>query len=52
MSNVLDREVNEYRFCMLGDLNICFRNKVRGNIAGAFGVPGEKENFKPCIPLC
>ena len=44
MDRTGDRVGNGYRLCVLGDLNGWIGDRVRTDITGAFGVPGENNN--------
>ena len=48
----LDNVGNEYRFCILGYLNGWIGDRTRGDITGAFGVPGENDNGKRVVEFC
>ena len=41
MDRILDRVVNRYRLCLLGDLKRWIGDRTRAGITGAFEVPGE-----------
>ena len=43
---VLDGLGNGYRFSVIGNMNRGVEDRVRKDITGAFGVPGEHENGK------
>ena len=42
---ILDRVGNGYRFCTQGDLKGWIGDMTRAGITGAFGVPGENEEW-------
>ena len=44
MDRTLDSVENEYRLCILGDLNGWIGERTRTGITGAFGVPGKNDN--------
>ena len=44
MDRILDRVVNVYRLCILGDLNGYIGNRTRVSITGAFEIPRENDN--------
>ena len=44
MDRILDKVWNGYRSCILGDLNGQIGDRMRANITGVYGVPGENEN--------
>ena len=44
MDRTLDSVGNEYRLCILGDLNGWTGDRTRAGITGAFIVPGENDN--------
>ena len=52
MGRIANRVGNGHRLCMLGDLNRWIRDRVRGNITGAFGVPGENDNGRRMDEFC
>ena len=52
MERTLDRVVNGYRLCILGDLNGWIDDRTRDGISGAFGVPGENDNGRRVVKFC
>ena len=40
------------RLCVLGDLNEWIGDRVRADITGAFGVPGENGNGRGVVEFC
>ena len=52
MDVTVDRVGNGYRLCVMGDLNGWIRDRVRGGITGAFGVPRENENGRRRVEFC
>ena len=52
IDRVLDRVGNGYRLCILGDLNGWIGDKMRADITGAFGVPGENDKDRRVVEFC
>ena len=51
-SKTLDSVRNEYRLCILLDLNGWIGDKTSAGITGAFGVPGENDNGRRVVEFC
>ena len=49
MDRTLDSVVNDYRLCILGDLNGWIGDKTRVGITGAFEVPEENDNGRRVV---
>ena len=49
MYRILDRVVNGYRLCILGDLNGWIRDRMRAGITGAFRIPGENNSGRRVV---
>ena len=45
MDKTLDSVGNEYRLCILGDLNRWIGDWIRAGITSAFGVPVDNDNI-------
>ena len=52
MDRTVNRVGNRYRLYVLGDLNGWIGDRVRADITGAFGVPGENENGRRVVEFC
>ena len=52
IDRTLDSIRNEYRLCILGDLNGWIGDRKRVGITSAFGVPGENDNGKRVVKFC
>ena len=48
----MDRIVNGYRLCVLGDLNGWVGNRLRLSATDVFRVPGEIDNGKRVVGFC
>ena len=48
----MDRVVNGYGLCVLGDLNRWIGDKVRAGITSSFGAPGEQDNERRVGEFC
>ena len=44
LGNVLEGVCNGYRLCVKGDLSGWFGNKVKNDVIGIFGVPGQNDS--------
>ena len=49
LERIVERVGNEYRLCVLGDLNGWTGDGVRTGITGAFRVPGENDNGRRVV---
>ena len=52
MDRTVDSVGNDYRLCILGDLNEWMGNRTRAGITGAFGVPGQNGNGRRVVEFC
>ena len=52
MDRSMARVGNEYRLCVLEDLNGWIGDRVRAGITCAFGIPGENENGRRVVEFC
>ena len=48
----MDRVGNQYILCVLGYLNGWIGDRVRADITGAYGVPGENKNVRRVVEFC
>ena len=49
MNRTLDNVGNEYRLCILGDLNGSIGDRTRAGITVTFGVPLENDNGRRVV---
>ena len=52
LDSTLDSVGNEYRLCILEDLNGWRGDRTRTGITVSFGVPGEDDNGKIVVEFC
>ena len=52
MDRALDGVWNDYRLCILGDLNGWIGDRTTAGITGAFGVLGENDSGRRVVEFC